>query len=60
MVIRRRIVTGDEQDVHTRWRHALVWRRGEVRRVKRTTNRRERREGKADIRTARDRLGDDR
>lgn len=48
----RRIVTGDEQDVHTRWRHLYCWtkRPGATKKVKRRTNRRERREGKAAVR----------
>lgn len=46
---RRRIITGDEQDIHTRWRHLLVLQPGYVRSVKRDTNRRERREAAAEI-----------
>ena len=47
---KRRIVTGDETDVHSRYRDAIVWRRGEVAAVKRRTNRRERREGRTEVR----------
>lgn len=52
---RRRIVTADDQDAHTRWRHRLVYctRAGETARMKRATNRRERREGRAEIVTER-------
>lgn len=48
----RRIVTGDEQDVHTGWRRLYCYtqRAGVTRRVKTRTNRRERREGKAEAR----------
>lgn len=44
--MKRRIIATEEQDVHTRWRRFLIFRRGEVAAVKRRTNRRERREGK--------------
>lgn len=52
----RRVVTGEEQDVHTRWRKVLVWthRAGAVRKVKQRTNRRERREGRAEAQAQRD------
>jgi len=44
-------VTGDEQDVHTGWRHVYKYlqRKGAVARVKRFTNRRERRQARAMI-----------
>lgn len=48
----RAIKTGEEQDVHTRVRHFLIWRAGAVAAVKRRTRRRERREAKADLRRA--------
>ncbi|WP_114906853.1 hypothetical protein [Ornithinimicrobium murale] len=46
----RRIVNGDEQDVHTGWRklYCYTQRAGVTRRIKTRTNRRERREGKAE------------
>lgn len=44
--MKRQIKTGEEQDVHG-LRRFLVFRRGEVAAVKRRTNRRERRGGKA-------------
>jgi len=46
----RRIVTADEQDVHTRWRklYCYTLRAGVAASVKRETNRRERRERKLD------------
>lgn len=48
---RRRIVTGDEQDAYTRWRRLLIWtsRPGAVKKVKRRTHRRERREAQTEI-----------
>ena len=48
---RRRIVTGEEQDVHTGWRHLYCYtqRAGVCAAVKRRTNRRERREGRSAI-----------
>lgn len=48
----RRIVTGDEQDVHTGWRRLYCYtqRTGVTRRVKTRTNRRERREGRQEAR----------
>lgn len=52
MTERRRIVTDDEQDVHTGWRrvYSKYRRAGAASRVKKRTNRRERREGKAAVR----------
>lgn len=52
MAQRRRIVTDDEQDVHTGWRrvYSKYRRAGAASRVKQRTNRRERREGKAETR----------
>lgn len=47
----RRVVNGEEEDAHTRWRRMLHWHRGELAAAKRRTRRRERREGKADIRS---------
>ena len=49
---KRRIITGDEQDVHTRWRHWLTsyGRPGAASAVKRRTRRRERREAREEIR----------
>ena len=50
----RRITNGDETDVHSRWRGAYCWtqRAGECKRVKRSTNRRERQEAKSALRKA--------
>lgn len=47
----RRIVTTEEQDVHTGWRKVLCYtqRAGVTSAAKRRTNRRERREGKAEV-----------
>lgn len=52
MTTPRRIATPEEQDVHTRWRHLLCWtqRPGATAKVKRRTSKRERREGKTDVR----------
>jgi len=51
MTLRRRIITGDEQDVHTGWRrlYTRFQRAGMARKVKRDTNQRERREGRRAI-----------
>lgn len=48
----RRIVDSDEHDVHTGWRHVMVryTRAGNAAKVKKRTNRRERREGRDEIR----------
>ena len=48
----RRIVTWDEQDAYTSWRklYCYLQRPGAVKAIKRRTHRRERREGKAEIR----------
>lgn len=50
--MKRRIITGDEQDVHTPWRRMFVWtqRAGATAKVKRRTRRRERRDGKRETR----------
>jgi hypothetical protein len=52
VIQRRRVITSEEQDVHTRWRHFLCYlhRAGAKAAVKRRTNRRERREGKHEVR----------
>lgn len=44
----RKMKTGDEYDVHTRWRKVYAWtqRAGATTRVKRSTRRRERHEAK--------------
>jgi hypothetical protein len=49
----RRVVTADEQDAFTPWRKVMFWQRGELRKIKRRAAKRERREGKADIRAQR-------
>jgi hypothetical protein len=51
-MMKRRIVTADEQDAYTGWRHVMCryQRAGNVRKVKVTTHRRERREGKVEVR----------
>jgi len=48
----RRVITYEEQSVYTGWRKVLCWttRPGATKRIKRRTHRRERREGKAEIR----------
>lgn len=55
MTKRPPVKTGDEVDVHSKWRHRIVWRRGEVGRIKRMTRRRERRTGKQETRETEDR-----
>jgi hypothetical protein len=40
----------DETDAFSRWRQAVVWRRGEIRRIKRAANRRERHKAKLGVR----------
>jgi hypothetical protein len=54
-MLRRRIITGQEQDVHTPWRHLYTCfqRPGMARKVKTSTNRRERNEGRRAIREGR-------
>lgn len=49
--MKRRVVTWEEQDAYTRWRHLLIYlgRAGAVKKVKRRTHRRERREGRREI-----------
>lgn len=49
---RRRIVSTEEQDIHTGWRRYLCYLRqkGVLRKAKRRTNKRERREGVQEIR----------
>lgn len=49
--MKRRIITDDEQDVHTGWRRLIssYKRAGKAKRTKRRTNRRERREGRDEI-----------
>lgn len=48
--MKRRIVGSDEQDVHTGWRRYYVYtqRAGVCKKIRRATNRRERREGRAE------------
>ena len=48
----RAIKSSDEQDVYSKWRRLLCWtqRAGAVKKVKRRTHKRERREAKVDIR----------
>lgn len=47
----RRIVTAEEQDIHTGWRKVLCYtqRAGVTAAAKRRTNKRERREGRAEV-----------
>lgn len=44
----RRCATADEVDAHSGWRRVLYWRPGERAKIKRLTNRRERRERQRD------------
>lgn len=52
--MKRRIKGGDEQDVYTRWRSVLAWtkRAGAVKKIKKRTHKRERQEGKAEIKSS--------
>lgn len=40
----------DEQDAYTGWRKVMFWQKGELKKIKRRTHKRERREGKNEIR----------
>lgn len=40
----------DEQDAYTGWRKVMFWQKGELKKIKRRTHKRERRESKRDIR----------
>lgn len=48
--MKRRSISGEEYDVHCGWRRWYCWtqRAGACKKVKQRTNRRERREGKAE------------
>lgn len=46
----RKIANWEEEDAYTGWRKLLFWHRGELMHVKRRTHKRERREGKNEIR----------
>jgi hypothetical protein len=48
--MKRRTVKCDEWDVVTGWRRLLIWRPGEVATIKRRMRRRERREGRTELR----------
>ncbi len=48
--MKRKRVTGDEQDLFTAWRHVYRWQRGERKRIRRWVAKRERREGRAKAR----------
>jgi hypothetical protein len=50
--VTRRIVGADEQDAYTRWRklYCYLQRPGVVKKIKRRTHKRERREAKTEIR----------
>lgn len=47
---RIKLINGDEQDVFSKWRHMIRWRRGETKAIKRGYNRRFRRYAKNDLR----------
>ena len=51
--MKRRRVNGDEQDAYSQWRHLLCYlqRAGVVKKIKRSTHKRERREGKREARS---------
>lgn len=47
---RRRAIDADEQDAASKyWRQRVFWQRGELRKIKRRISKRERREGKDEI-----------
>lgn len=46
---RRRMANGDEVDAFSPWRKFLHWKPGERKAIKRKANRRERREGRDEI-----------
>jgi hypothetical protein len=49
----RRSIAADEKDATSRyWRSRLYWQRGELRKIKRRMNKRERREGRREIEEA--------
>lgn len=52
--MKRRMISCEEHDVHTRWRRIMCRynRPGQSKKAKRRTNRRERREGRVEARTA--------
>lgn len=54
-MLHRRITTGDEQDVHSKWRrlYTRYQRAGMAKKVKRDTNQRERHEGRQALREGR-------
>jgi hypothetical protein len=41
--------TGEEQDAFTGWRKLLFWQRGELRRAKRRYHKKERRQGRREV-----------
>lgn len=49
---RRRCINGDDELVHTSERHIVIMQRGESAELKRRTNRRERREARAEVRSS--------
>lgn len=53
---RQKLADGDEYDVVSKWRHLLAWtqRAGKKRGVKKTMNKRARKEAKADLRDYRE------
>lgn len=48
----RKCKSGDEVDVHSKVRRLIVWKRGEVSKIKRRSRRRERHEGRVEVRRA--------
>jgi hypothetical protein len=47
--------TEDEYDAFTKWRRLLHWRRGEIKRIKQSSHRRDRRAARRDARQTRER-----
>lgn len=52
--MKRKRVGGDEFDAFSRWRNIHRWGAGDLRRIKRKANKRERREGRAEARRQED------
>ena len=52
--MKRPPANADEQDAFTKWRHVMFWQRGELRRIKRRSAKRERRKAKHAIAEGRD------
>lgn len=52
-MLKRGIKSMEEQDAYTGWRKVMFWQRSELAKIKRRTHKRERREGRDEIRAQR-------